>query len=335
MDIYIFSPPVFLARYKYSIPSPLTKAPKDCSDKANMSQRDSLDLYSSLEAIRWTKMCNASAATLLLYDFVTTYDREVNLMWGAKFNIGKVIYFTIRYFTFFSVFFILIADKKTGISWIRFNWMSGVIIGILAELTLQLRVYAMYNRSKKMLLFLIVLFTGTFSAMYAISVKIMLKEKGFYFDFLDDFYICTPYSLPNFYAEVWVPMLVHEAILFGLAIYKGLQSFRSRNSENPSSRLTLFLVKDSAMYFVIVFATFIANELVWVFGKETLIEVPVSFAFTMGSIMSQRLLLNVREQYFIHATESFDATKAVIPRSLELVAVGYEPEDIMLTTFSE
>lgn len=137
------------------------------------------------------------------------------------------------------------------------------------EVTLQLRVYAMYNRSRRMLLFLVILFVATFSAMYAISIKIMLKEKGTCFrtstsaetdiiilftglfvDVGDDLYICTPRSLPDIYAEIWVPMLVHEAILFGLAIYKGLQSLRSRNSENPSSRLTLFLVKDSALYFV-------------------------------------------------------------------------------------
>lgn len=35
-------------------------------------------------------------------------------------------------------------------------------------------------------------------------------------------------------------------------------------------------------------------------GKLTLIEAPVAFSLTMGCIMSQRLLLNIRESYDNH-----------------------------------
>jgi len=51
------------------------------------------------------------------------------------------------------------------------------------------------------------------------------------------------------------------------------------------------------LYFLVVFATYFTNALIWVFGKAQLSEIPVGFAVAMASVMSQRLIFNIRDNY--------------------------------------
>ena len=64
-----------------------------------------------------------------------------------------------------------------------------------------------------------------------------------------DLFICVPVNLPDFFKEVWIPLFAHEALLFVLAVIKGIQNVRIYGKEGLRTRFTIFLVADSVQYY--------------------------------------------------------------------------------------
>lgn len=63
--------------------------------------------------------------------------------------------------------------------------------------------------------------------------------------------MCVPFGLPdNFYA-FWIPMLISESVLCGLALFRGFKSYRPADNVLQSGRRIIeILVRDSVYYFV-------------------------------------------------------------------------------------
>ncbi|KAH8111211.1 hypothetical protein DFH11DRAFT_1513402, partial [Phellopilus nigrolimitatus] len=162
---------------------------------------------------------------------------------------------------------------------------------------LQLRIYALYNKNRKILILLITSFSTTFIAMLTLSIKFMFHEHASFDNFGSgqDVHMCVPIALSSYFRELWIPLLLHEALLFGLALYKGIETMVTHGEKGSMNRITIFLVRDSMMYFFMVFMTFLASQLIWAVGGENYIELPVCLEISMVSIMSQRLLLNIRK----------------------------------------
>ncbi|KAH8111191.1 hypothetical protein DFH11DRAFT_1880083 [Phellopilus nigrolimitatus] len=300
-------------------------------------------LEASFLIIQATKWVNISALAAFIYDYVITFDEEVTLMWGSVFGPGKVLFFLNRYFGLATLLFLNIVMCLSNIphdvstAWIRTNWIAGTIVAAFAEMTLQLRLYAMYDRTWKILVLLIISCASTIGAMVAISVKIM-KVEGATFQHLGDSFnqnMCTPAIVPNAFKTFWSPLLANEALLFSLAVYKGVRSLR--RGSRMGNRLIRFLVRDSVLFFFIVFASFFANELVWLIGGGQYIEILVGFAIANASIWSQRLLLNIRKQYIRHQAIVVRGDLHALDYShsssgAQYVSHGHD-RDIVLSTF--
>lgn len=153
------------------------------------------------------------------------------------------------------------------------NDVCGISAGVEAFClaVLQLRIYAMYGRSKKILVLIISMFCISNAASIAIVTWDLLLATG---GLLLKFYLLKsvltnsvrtdiPVALPtwancfhltkrNTYYGIWVPPMAYELLLFGLALYKGYQSFiwtRNVLSESSGRRTMNILVQDSIKYF--------------------------------------------------------------------------------------
>jgi len=236
-------------------------------------------------------------------------------MWPTRWSYGKVLFFTTRYFSLLFMCFVVAVmfwpklSEELCISWIRAHWVGGTIIAVLTELTMQLRIYAMYGKSRKILALLSVTFLSVFITAFTIIVNIMKHETATTnptFGLLP-IQFCVPVGLPSYYTMFWIPLLAFELLLLVLALYKGYEcskTYKLDLLDGGSGRLAMLLVRDSILYFTVVFASFLMNELVWVIGGSNFIEIPIGFAITMGSVMSQRLLFRLRERYGDHARET-------------------------------
>ncbi|KAH8111189.1 hypothetical protein DFH11DRAFT_647569 [Phellopilus nigrolimitatus] len=304
-------------------------------------------LERSFVIIQGTKWTNMAALAMFLYDYIVTFDEEVMLMWGSAMSAGKALFFLNRYFTLATLIFInavmCLSHISIEVTWIRVNWIAGIIATAFAELTLQLRLYAMYDRTREILVLLIWSFTTTVGAMLGISIKLM-EAQGEYFARVDfpavSLYYgdgfapntCIRKTLPKLFKMFWVPLLVNEALLFGLAVYKGFPSLW--RGPRTGNRLIRFLVRDSVLFFFMVFATFLANEVVWLIGGPQYIETLIGLAIANASIWSQRLLLNIRMQYMGHQAIIIEGDLRAIDYSDSSLEMSQcNDHDIVLSTF--
>lgn len=62
-------------------------------------------------------------------------------------------------------------------------------------------------------------------------------------------YICAPLNVPAYFREVWIPLFVHEVLLMALAVFKGIQIAREHGKGGYMAHFTLFLVRDSVLYY--------------------------------------------------------------------------------------
>ncbi|KAG5652404.1 hypothetical protein H0H81_005098 [Sphagnurus paluster] len=90
-------------------------------------------------------------------------------------------------------------------------------------------------------------------------------------------------------------MLAFETILCILALFKGYETFRSSSSPFHSGRhLVSILLRDSLLYYFVMFATYLTNLLVWAIASQNLLEIPIGFSVAMSCVLGNRIILNVR-----------------------------------------
>ncbi|KAG1798175.1 uncharacterized protein HD556DRAFT_223898 [Suillus plorans] len=99
----------------------------------------------------------------VIYDLVLTFGQEVELVWMQPWSLMSILYLSVRYLGIVyaiiqildSVPTISITDTVSHIMYNAIIWMTLAVNVMLGVITLT-RLYAMYQRSRKMLIFLVV-----------------------------------------------------------------------------------------------------------------------------------------------------------------------------------
>ena len=133
---------------------------------------------------------------------------------------------------------------------------------------LALRIYALYNKSRKVLTFIVACLALTAGSMLGIAGTVMRTEEGKRHDLyslperLPDVHclatfanfgprtelrMCIPLNLNGIFKFFWIPLLVNEALLASLAMAKW---FESPGSHGVQAAAVGEMVKDSTIYFI-------------------------------------------------------------------------------------
>ena len=128
--------------------------------------------------------------------------------------------------------------------------------------------------------------------------------------------------------KFWISIICYETLLCGLAIYKGYQTFRKKDpiAGWSGTKLLDILIRDSILYFLVwddflfpsmhmlrilrIFAVYATNLIVWLVRPvcsnfwslcqldskiQNLAELPVNYAIALPTIMTERLLFNIKQ----------------------------------------
>ncbi|KAH8115218.1 hypothetical protein DFH11DRAFT_91379 [Phellopilus nigrolimitatus] len=275
---------------------------------------------STVGIFQLTKMLSLASMALYIYYFLSSLDHEVRYMWTARLGAGKILYFALRYYSLFAITYLNISKLQVQydhekrvlslcfqfssflrqllncIRWTKFQYATAIIISLLSDSTLILRIYAMYNNSKRVLLLLITTLCATNTSTIVITTIMAEKESIFpaVFGSGVDMHMCVNVAIPGVFKFAWVAKLGHEALLCSFALYKGIQNFK--RERGPADRLMAQLVKDSVLYFFMVFSIYLLSELVWITLGDNYTEAPIGFAMATVTIMCQGLLVHIRQQ---------------------------------------
>jgi len=250
------------------------------------------------------KSFHVASVTILVYDYLLTFDYEVKLIWPWKWGLGKVLYLLTRYLAFIdiTIFLIYWFDQNLDYracqpmisagSW--FLW-AGIT---LAQYIISLRTYALWGRSKYIAIFLIALNTGV-EISTVILLNSYLKKLTYVpspFPTIVTCYTTAPRS--KLYIDYALIMTVELCIII-LTLWRGIAEWRSIQSP-----LIGTLYRDGVTFFVCLFAISFSNFLIYVISQSLLLELLLpELQRIMHSVLTARIILHLR------AAAEFSETK--------------------------
>ncbi|KAH9950707.1 hypothetical protein B0H21DRAFT_818878 [Amylocystis lapponica] len=238
-----------------------------------------IELEAAVGAVHRIRYSELASSMVIIFDHLITLDQEVELIWNSTFSPGKCLF--------------LVASFRC-VHWYQWQGWTGVISFVIAELILQLRLYALYFLDKRVL---VIMATCTLLATTACAAVMgsVLSSITATAHAIPGLPFCVASGVAHHFYAFWIPMLVSETVLCGLAIFRGAQNYRGgRTRIQKGKRMVEVLIRDSVFYFVVMFATYLCNAIVFVVGTESEVEIPIGFAVALSCVMGNRLCLNVR-----------------------------------------
>ncbi|KAG2034575.1 hypothetical protein BDR03DRAFT_598789 [Suillus americanus] len=275
-----------------------------------------------------------AAGVLVVYDWILTLGQEIELIWRQRWSLMTVLYLVIRYIGIpYSVVYILLnmplvslTDAvsipqpshsylmntlicRGNITDYALN-MTNVIVTAMLGVIMIARLYAMYQRSRMMLIFLVTIFLAVNIAcgvMAVIALKVISAEELI----LSGTHTCSYGSEGDsqiLFLMIWILNTVWEGLALCLAVWIAVKQFRDLRRLGPSTGSTIgdcfrVLIK----YHVLYFASFVcvaclelsyfSPELVDSYSTGALVLngiLEISLSVQMF-VLGPRLILSIRE----------------------------------------
>ncbi|KAF9048785.1 hypothetical protein BJ165DRAFT_1462654 [Panaeolus papilionaceus] len=214
---------------------------------------------------------NTSFLVFVIHDYFITLEDEVGYICTQRRSLAKYMFFWIRYYTIV----LLILDVCQVHLLARPGFATNRLCGILdpvsrvtgaialwsADIILQLRVYALFQCSKKVAIFNAVLFMASISAFLGIlAVSVRGRTPS-----LDEGYGASVPGCAVMREGIewvqWVPAAIFEGLLFIQALCRSIASTTSRIQGKRNISLSAFIVFDSSCYFLVVTALLILTSI--------------------------------------------------------------------------
>ncbi|KAG8960142.1 hypothetical protein FRC03_007007 [Tulasnella sp. 419] len=266
-------------------------------DHSAVIQHAAQDASAALINLTTSRYMSVAGYCVLLYDHVTTFSDEVELIWMKPINTVSILFLLNRY----GAPLVLAVDvyDKGGMakilsgqfcaSWFWIESYMQIMFHAMIHAIVALRVRAIWGLKP------FINWILGISFVFYLSVTVTLTALGnapltarFYFNEL--FHLCYVDKLTEWFYWVWVPSLLFEAVLFTLTIVKAIQ-YRRRNTLLPVTRI---LYRDGIIYFVVIALCTCFNIIAWSALPSTLVTLAKYFGFAIISTMGSKLVLNLR-----------------------------------------
>jgi len=235
--------------------------------------------------------------SILLYDYCLTFVAEVERCWMGKLNWGTGFFYLNRYLTLFGhvpimmeVFWSTSNPNKVEICHHlqSFHQFLAIAIQIVVASMLIMRIYALYEQSRKVLAFYIfVALTIVIGGLWAMLGGGNEKPRAV------QIHVGCGANLSRKKAvrlgACWAGMLLFDSLVFCMTLYKSVVLPRP-NGVN----ILDILFRDGVIYFGVIMASNLANILTFMLGGTFTRGVATTFTNIISSVMISRLVLNLR-----------------------------------------
>ncbi|KAG1770987.1 hypothetical protein EDD22DRAFT_12179 [Suillus occidentalis] len=247
----------------------------------------------------WT----VAAGIVVVYDWALTIGQEIELIWRQRWSLMTVLYLVIRYIGIpYSITNVLetmtLISLTDVVSHILYNGTNGIIVVIIAMLDVIMifRLHAMYQRSRIILIILVIIFLG---------INIACG-------------VLTAITLKHVVVEELILSGMHMCVLaLCLSVWIAVKHFRDLRSLGPSTGSIIgdcfrVLIKSHVLYFA-SFAGVSCVQLIFISPATTnfvihmILDGGLQVLLVMQMfVLGPRLILSVRE-YHAKLTAGSDA----------------------------
>ncbi|KAG2033499.1 hypothetical protein BDR03DRAFT_967377 [Suillus americanus] len=262
---------------------------------------------------RSTSYFVVASSVVVIHDWVLTLGREVELVWRQRWSLMTILYLSMRY-TGIPYAIINMLSYVPSVSWtdvgcniINYTiYSANVIITAMLGAIMIARLYAMYQGSRKVLVFLVVIFLAvniTSGVVAVIVLRNMLLEESI----LSGTYQCTDVygDDQNLFFVVWILNTAWEILTLCLSVWIAVKQFRDlrRFGTSTFGDCLTVLIKSHVLYFASFFAASCLNfgsfaptiENSVSMGAVTYNGSLVIIAMLQMFVLGPRLILSVRE----------------------------------------
>jgi hypothetical protein len=271
--------------------------------------------------------CAVAGGIVVVYDWILTFGQEIELIWRQHWSLMTMLYLIIRYIGIpYSVTIVLqmmplisLTDAGCNIVYYTGNETSVVVTTMLGVIMIA-RLHAMYEKSRIMLIFLVITFLAVNIACGAITV-IGFEDTVVEELILSGTYMCNygyKGDVQLLVPMVWVLGTAWEVLALCLSVWIAVKHFRDLRRLGPSTGTIgdcfRVLIKSHVLYF----ASFVSVScLQLAFFSPELSDLNSMGAQILNSIyqillpvqmfvLGPRLILSVRE-YHAKLVTNFDA----------------------------
>lgn len=266
-----------------------------------MQSTTAADFLRLVQIARLTRICQLVPSVVMVYDYLISVDQEVEQIWKRPRTTTTILYLILRYFGTLcgvfnaTVFLSDVSEEFCNTFMIMQGWPACFLVW-LVQIILQMRLFALYNRSRKVLLLMGSAFLVEILAMIAILITANLTS-GTSNEPIPGVKICTNEDTSNSFYVFWLPILCFEFLLCSLAVRAGIQRSRDEISYMAlSNRVFLFdvLIKGNVGYFLVIFLVGVVNAVMWGALSPEWVEIPEGFPHGVAVIAGCRLILHIR-----------------------------------------
>ncbi|KAF7291319.1 hypothetical protein MIND_01276200 [Mycena indigotica] len=235
-----------------------------------------------------------ACCTILVYDWLLTLHREVAAIWSHPRSIGTVIFLVNRYLPFVDVWistttrFQHVSPEACLVRNRIVGWMS--LIGVcISEAILMLRTYAIWGRSRSVMIILCVVWVATvipglIITQFELTTLIYTPTANVG---------CNLVQAGTIIIYAYVLLMISETAVVVLTALRAYRDLRNRSLHR--SWITQ-LYKDGMLFYIYLLAISIANVLVPILGPEYMANWLASLQRVLHSVLTTRVLLLIRSQ---------------------------------------
>ncbi|KAG2014256.1 hypothetical protein CC2G_011091 [Coprinopsis cinerea AmutBmut pab1-1] len=256
---------------------------------------------------------------LLVYDYLLTFDLEIEFVWKSRWNAVKVLFLLTRYLPFLELLPLINYVFMDGEWWYQcettyraIGWMQ--VIGVIcAEVLLSIRIWAVWDRSRRV---------GIFLTLFAlVSFGLLMGLANIYFQSVRYFKLPQPHGHHclsirvgnNLYiVSLWVIILIYDTVLISLLVVRGIPCLRAALN---CFRLQNAVFRYGLIYYFYLFVLTVMNVVIMLLLPFEYINILATIERTMYSILACRAILHIRKQHYL-ALQDMDLATYSITDSL-------------------
>ncbi|KAG1741866.1 uncharacterized protein EDB91DRAFT_317917 [Suillus paluster] len=266
--------------------------------------------------------CAVASTVAVIYDWALTFEQEFELVWKRRLSLMSIFYLSLRYggilYSILDVpsnmMSLSVTDAVSTFFAFEQWWIMPIANTILGVIMIT-RLHAMYQRSRKMLIFLVVIFLAVTipSAVISVIQSVHLKGEEFV---LSGFHVCIFEGTVQLPATItWILGTVWEVLALFLAVWIAVKHFRERPPTGSMIEDTFtVLIKSHIIYF----ASFVAvaclemsmlSPNLWnsSVGDQIYYGIVQMSTLMQMFVLGPRLILSVREYNANVVTDSEEA----------------------------
>ncbi|KAG2099901.1 uncharacterized protein F5147DRAFT_617277 [Suillus discolor] len=276
-----------------------------------------------------------AVAVAVLYDHSLAFAREIDYIWRRPPSIVAALYLLDRYLgdsvVIIGVYLCLTEDASTQVSFRLFQvraWGT-LLCSWLTQCIMQLRIYAMYRRTRRILVILVFAFFSEVLAVVVIiwrtigpASQLVVTDESSSFP---GKHLCTFSGINTDFTYLFIPVFCFELLLFFLAIRVSLNNMRERKATPGTSSLRVnsfmgILVRDSILYFFINLAMCVIVMSLWRNAAALHANISIPFIMLVETIIGTRMVINFKE----HCSRRSTLEPIMITGSIYFAGVGEE-----------